>query len=85
MRLASRAAAADDIPVERSDLSQDFPEVSCRSGNQGSWKKNIYLDLRAWLLVNIAWTNAAGCGNTVAREVTDPVSVPGVRGVRRPW
>src|SRR5664280_3634045 len=46
-RLASRAAASDDIPVERSDCSQDFPDVSCRSGNQGSWKNHIYLDLRA--------------------------------------
>ena len=69
VRMASRAAAADDRPVERSDLSQDFPEVSCRSGNQGSWKKNIYLDLRAWLLVNIALTNAAGCGTD--RAVSD--------------
>src|SRR5664280_3441870 len=69
VRMASRAAAADDRPAERSDLSQDFPEVSCRSGNQGSWKKNIYLDLRAWLLVNIALTNAAGCGTD--RAVSD--------------
>jgi hypothetical protein len=41
IRPASRAAAFDDIPVERNERSQDLPEVSSRSGNHGSWKKSM--------------------------------------------
>ena len=33
-----RAAASDDIPLERSELSQDFPDESSRSAKQSGWK-----------------------------------------------